>query len=166
MDQLGELKLGDCWVQRTESTDAQRISADRAEAMLQILGELNLNMRSNIERQGARVNLGRQIQVMRRVLGTERRKEQVQRVMRQGMPEENGIMQQQRQKDLSNRVDQGTASQMSRRHKQMMRRLWDGEQQREEAEQELRNFTSQVHGHKQEQEEHDDVGSEKARYTT
>ena len=98
MDQLGELKLGDCWVQRTESTDAQRISADRAEAMLQILGELNLNMRSNIERQGARVNLGRQIQVMRRVLGTERRKEQVQQVMRQGMPEENGIMQQQRQR--------------------------------------------------------------------
>jgi len=142
MDQLGELKLGDCWVQRTESTDAQRISADRAEAMLQILGELNLNMRSNIERQGARVNLGRQIQVMRRVLGTERRKEQVQQVMRQGMPEENGIMQQQRQKDLNNRVDQGTASQMSRRHKQMMRRLWDGEQQREEAEQELRNLMS------------------------
>jgi len=62
MDQLGELKLGDCWVQRTESTDAQRISADRAEAMLQILGELHLNMCSNIERQGARVNLGRQIQ--------------------------------------------------------------------------------------------------------
>ena len=142
MDQLGELKLGDCWVQRTESTDAQRISADKAEAMLQILGELNLNMRSNIERQGARVNLGRQIQVMRRVLGTERRKEQVQQVMRQGMPEENGIMQQQRQKDLNNRVDQGTASQMSRRHKQMMRRLWDGEQQREEAEQELRNLMS------------------------
>jgi len=142
MDQLGELKLGDCWVQRTESTDAQRISADRAEAMLQILGELHLNMCSNIERQGARVNLGRQIQVMRRVLGTERRKEQVQQVMRQGMPEENGIMQQQRQKDLNNRVDQGTASQMSRRHKQMMRRLWDGEQQREEAEQELRNLMS------------------------
>jgi len=101
-----------------------------------------------------------------RVLGTERRKEQVQQVMRQGMPEENGIMQQQRQKDLNNRVDQGTASQMSRRHKQMMRRLWDGEQQREEVEQELRNLMSQVHGHKQEQEEHDDVGSEKASYTT
>jgi len=38
----------------------------------------------------------------------------------------------------------------------MMRRLWDGERQQEEAEQELQNLMSQVHGHKQEQEEHND----------
>jgi len=39
----------------------------------------------------------------------------------------------------------------------MMRRLQDHEHQRAGAEQELRNFRSQVHGHKQEQEEHDNV---------
>ena len=57
-DQLSELKRGDCWVHRSKSTDAQRISADRAEATLQILGESNLHMLSKIERHGARVNVG------------------------------------------------------------------------------------------------------------
>ena len=58
INQLGELKQGDCWVQHTEATEARRVRADRAEANLQILGELNLNMRSQIEKQGASVNLG------------------------------------------------------------------------------------------------------------
>jgi len=54
IDQLGELKRRDGWVQHTEAEEAQRIRTDRAQATLQILGELNLNMRSEIEKQGAR----------------------------------------------------------------------------------------------------------------
>ena len=81
MDQLGELKRGDCWVQRTESIDAQRISADRAEATLQILGELNLNMCSKFEKQGARVNFEQQKQLVRGLMDTERRKDQTEQVM-------------------------------------------------------------------------------------
>ena len=53
IDQLSELKRGDGWVQ-PEAAEAQCIRTDRAEATLQILGELNLNMRSEIEKQGAR----------------------------------------------------------------------------------------------------------------
>ena len=49
IDQPGELKRGDGWVQHTEAAEAQRIRTDRAEATLQILGELNLNMHSEIE---------------------------------------------------------------------------------------------------------------------
>jgi len=49
IDQLGELKRGDGWVQ-PEAAEAQRIHTDRAEETLQILGELNLNMRSEIEK--------------------------------------------------------------------------------------------------------------------
>ena len=49
IDQLSELKRGDGWVQ-PEAAEAQRICTDRAEATLQILGELNLNMRSEIEK--------------------------------------------------------------------------------------------------------------------
>ena len=81
INQLGELKRGDCWVQHTEAAEAGRISADRAEATLQKLNELNLSMRSEIEKQGARVDLGRQIQFMRRLLVTERQQEQVTQVM-------------------------------------------------------------------------------------
>ena len=57
LDQLGEMKRGDCRVQHTEAAEALRIRADRAEATLQILGELNLNMRSKIQKHGARVDL-------------------------------------------------------------------------------------------------------------
>jgi len=70
IDQLGELKRGGCWVQHTEAAEAQRIRADRTEATLQILGELNLNMRNEIEKQGARADLGRQIQFMRGLVDT------------------------------------------------------------------------------------------------
>jgi len=81
IDQLSELKREDKWVQHTESAEAPRIRTDRAEATLQILGELNLNMRSEIEKQGVRVELGRQIQFMRRLLDTEQQKEQAAHVM-------------------------------------------------------------------------------------
>jgi len=81
LDQLGEMKRGDCRVQHTEEAEALHFRADRAEATLQILGELNLNMRSKIEKHGARVDLGRQIQFMRRLLKTERQKEQAAQLM-------------------------------------------------------------------------------------
>jgi len=90
IDQLGELKRGDGWVQHTEAAEAQRIRTDRAEAILQILGELNRNMRSEIEKQGARVDLGRQTQFMRRLLDAEQQKEQPAHVMRQDIPEDSG----------------------------------------------------------------------------
>jgi len=75
IDQLGELKRRDKWVQHTEAAEAQRIRTDRADATLQILGELNLNMRNEIKKERARVDLGRQIQFMRRLLDAEQQKE-------------------------------------------------------------------------------------------
>jgi len=101
IDQLGELKRGDGWVQHTEAAEAQRIRTDRAEATLQILGELNVNMRSEIEKQEARVDLGRQIQFMRRLLDAEQQKEQAAHVMQQDIPEDSGTKQEHRQKDLN-----------------------------------------------------------------
>jgi len=65
-----------------------------------MLGELNLNMRSELEKQGARVDLRKQIQFMRRLLDTKRQTEQAAPVMRQGKPEDTGIKPEHRQKDL------------------------------------------------------------------
>ena len=79
IDQLGELKRET--LLHTEAAEAQRIRTDRDEATLQILGESNLNMRSEIEKQGARVDLGRQIQFMCRLLDAEQQKEQAAHVM-------------------------------------------------------------------------------------
>ena len=156
LDQLGEMKRGDCRAQHTEAAEALRMRADRAEATLQILGELNLNMRSEIEKHRARVDLGRQIQFMRRLLNTERQKEQAAQSMRQSIPEDTGTKQEQ-QKDLKCGGQQATARQMSWRHKLLMRRLGDDKRQRDGAERELRNLISQVQGHKQERDEHDTV---------
>jgi len=61
-----------------------------------MLGESNLNMRSEIEKQAARVDLGRQIQFMRRLLDTERQKEQAAQVKRQDMTEDTGTKQEHR----------------------------------------------------------------------
>jgi len=125
IDQLGELKRGDVWVQHTEAAEAQRIHADRTEATLQILGDLNLNMRSEIEKQGARVDLGRQIQFMRRLLDAEQQKEQAAHVMRQDIPENTGTKQEHGQKDLNCGGEQVKARQTSRGLKLLMRRLWE-----------------------------------------
>ena len=59
IDQLGEMKRGECWVQRTElaAAEAERIRADKAQTTRQILGELHFKMCNKINRQGARVNL-------------------------------------------------------------------------------------------------------------
>jgi len=150
IDQLSELKRGEGWVQHTESAEAQRIRTDRAEATLQILGELNLNMRSEIEKQGARVDLGRQIQFMRMLLDAEQQKEQAAHVMRQDIPEDSGTRQEHRQKDLNCGEEQTKGRQTSRRLKLLMRRLCEDERQREGAERELRNLISQVQDYKQE----------------
>ena len=95
IDQVGELKRRDRWDQHTEAAEAQRIRTDRDEATLQILGELNLNMRSEMEKRGARVDLGRQMQFMRRMLDAEQQKEQPAQVMRQEIPEDSGHKQEQ-----------------------------------------------------------------------
>jgi len=68
MNRLGELKRRDCRVHHTDASEAQHIRDDKAEATLHILDELNLNMRSKIQRQGASVNLVRQILLMRRMM--------------------------------------------------------------------------------------------------
>jgi len=83
IDQVAELKRRDRWDQHTEAAEAQRIRTDRDEATLQILGEFNLNMRSEMEKRGAKVDLGRQMQFMRRLLDAEQQKEQPAQVMRQ-----------------------------------------------------------------------------------
>ena len=157
IDQLGELKRRNGWVQHTEAAEAQRIRTDRAEATLQILGELNHNMRSEIEKQGARVDLGRQIQFMHRLLNAEQQKEQPAHVMRQDIPEDSGHKQQHGQKDLNCGEEQTKGRQTSRRLKLLMRRLCEDERQREGAERELRNLKAQVQDYKQERGEHDAV---------
>jgi len=157
IDQLGELKRGDGWVQ-LEAAEAQRIRTDRAEATLQILGELNLNMRSEIEKQGARVDLGRQIQFMRRLLDAEQQKEQAAHVMRQDIPEDSGTKQEHGQKDLNCGEEIVKVRQTSRRHKLLMHRLCEDERQREGAKRKLRNFISQVLDYKQETAKTDSSG--------
>jgi len=157
IDQVGELKRRDRWVRHTEAAEAQRIRIDRAEATLQILGELNLNMRSKMEKGGARVDLGRQMQFMRRMLDAEQQKEQPAQVMRQEIPEDSGHKQEQGQKDINWGKEDVKARQASRRLKLLMRRLWEDERQRERAERHLRNLISQVQDYKQERGEHDAV---------
>jgi len=58
-------------------------------------------MRSEIEKQGARVDLGRRIQFMRRLLDAEQQKEQAAHVMRQDIPEDSATKQEHGQKDLN-----------------------------------------------------------------
>jgi len=144
IDQVGELKRRDRWDQHTEAAEAHRIHTERAEATLQILGELNLNMRSEMEKRGARVDLGRQMQFMRRLLDAEQQKEQPARVMRQEIPEDSGHKQEHGQKDLNWGKEDVKARQASRRLKLLMRRLRKDERQRERAERDLRNLISQV----------------------
>jgi len=146
IDQLCEMKRGDGWEQHTGAADARHISADRAETTLKVLGELNFNMRSEIGKQGARVDLRKQIQFMRRMLDTKRQTEQAAPAMRQGKPEDTGIKPEHRQKNLKCGGEQVTARQTSRRHKLLMRRLWHDERQHERAQRGLRNIISQVHG--------------------
>jgi len=114
-------------------------------------------MRSEIEKQGARVDLGRQIQFMRRLLDAEQQKEQAAHVMRQDIPEDSGTKQEHGQKDLTCGEEQVKVRQTSRRLKLLMHRLCEDERQREGAKQELRNLISQVQDYKQERGEHDVV---------
>ena len=157
IDQVGELKRRDRWDQHTEAAEAQRIRTDRAEATLQILVELNLNMRSEMEKRGARVDLGRQMQFMRRLLDAEQQKEQPARVMRQEIPEDSGHKHEHGQKDLNWGKEDVKARQASRRLKLLMRRLRKDERQRERAERDLRNLISQIQDYKQERGEHNTV---------
>jgi len=157
IDKIGELKREECCVKHSETAESQRIRADGAEATLNILDELNNNMRSEIEKQGTRVNLGRHIQFMRRLLDAERHKAQDAQELRQGNSAETESMQQQKREDINDATDQGTAHQVSRRHKMMMRRLQEDARQRHGAEKEIQSIIIQVTAavKVQEEEEHD-----------
>jgi len=157
IDTIGERKREECCVKHSETAESQRIRADGAEATLNILDELNNNMRSEIEKQGTRVNLGRHIQFMRRLLDAERHKAQDAQELRQGNSAETESMQQQKREDINDATDQGTAHQVSRRHKMMMRRLQEDARQRHGAEKEIQSIIIQVTAavKVQEEEEHD-----------
>jgi len=76
-----------------------------------------------MEKQGAKVDLGRQIQFMRMLLDAEQQKEQAAHVMRQDVPEDSGTKQEHGQKDLNCEEEQVEGRQTSLRLKLLMRRL-------------------------------------------
>jgi len=154
MNRLGELKRGDCRVHRTDAGEARHIRDDKAEATLQILDELNNDMRSKIKKQGITVNLRRHIQFMSRLLDEERHKAQNDKELRQGKPAETGSTQEQKARDMSE-AEERAVGQLSRRHTMFKRRLQDDGRQREGTEKERRHTLSQVNGFMQEQLEND-----------